>query len=215
MEAGSPRASGIRGTARECNREAEGLPQLLSTDKTSVQVSPSRTPSTARAEGQSLQRFPRVADKGFSHHHSLSVDSGGPARLSPCPQAAAMFCQSAGARGAARAGGLPEGLRGVGLAVGATPTHPLTPQLPCPPSPAPRGAATGPAASCGSGVAARDCSPWDPSPQQQVMCWNHRPARWRDVWGLTPARHNRSNPGLSKYKIGLGRTKQIVDFTFL
>lgn len=36
-------------------REAKGLPQLLSTDKTSVQVSPSRTPSTARAEGQSLQ----------------------------------------------------------------------------------------------------------------------------------------------------------------
>lgn len=112
LEAGSPRASGICSSARECNREAKGLPQLLSTDKTSVQVSSSRTPSTSRAEGQSLQRFPRVMDKGFWHHHSLSVDSGAPACLPPCPQAAAMFCQSAGARGAARTDGLPEVLRG-------------------------------------------------------------------------------------------------------
>lgn len=191
MAASSPRASGICGAARECKREAKGLPQLLSTDKTSVQVSPSRTPSTARTEGQSLQqRFPRVADKGFWHPHSLSVHSGGPACLPPCPQAAAAFCRSAGARGAARADGAARD--------GGCTHHPLTPQLLCPRSPAPHGAATGPAESCGCGVAARDCSPWDPSPQQQVMCWIHRPARWRDVWGLTPARHNRSKPGLSK-----------------
>lgn len=125
--------------------------------------------------GQRLLASP-LAVRGF----------GGPCLPPPCPQAAAMFCQSAGERGAARGVGIPEVLRGAGLERGLhPPTHPLTPQRPCPPSPAPRGA-TGPSENCGSGVAARDSSPWDPSPQQQVMCRNHRPARLEGRLGFDP-----------------------------
>lgn len=159
-----------------------------------------------------LHPQPGQRDKTSSDSHGwrikasgiVSVDSGGPACLSPCPPSCSMFCQRR------RAAGLMGSPRGC---VGATPPHPLPPQLPCPPSPAPL---EQPQARCElqewggrSGLPA--LGPLSPAADdvQEPPC-----AGWRDVWGLTPAQRNRSNPGLSKCKTGLGRRKHIVDFTF-
>lgn len=134
LEAGSPRASGMEYAARECKR-GQGPPpaaqhrQNLSSGFT--------LPDSIHSPGRGTKPpgFPRVADKGFWHHRWLSVDSGGPAcPHPPCPQAAAVFCRSAGERGAARADGIPEVLRGAGLERGlhppirsprSSPAHPV------------------------------------------------------------------------------------------
>lgn len=129
LEAGSPRASGMEYAARECKR-GQGPPpaaqhrQNLSSGFT--------LPDSIHSPGRGTKPpgFPRVADKGFWHHRWLSVDSGGPAcPHPPCPQAAAVFCRSAGEGGRRGLMGSPRCCVGQGWSGGYThpSAHPAAP----------------------------------------------------------------------------------------
>lgn len=86
--------------------KAEGLPPAPKNP--SVQVSPSRTPSKAQAEGASRQRPQRVSDEGLSHHpHPARGPCGvwGPLPASPPAPPKQQPC-SAGAHGRGERSGL-------------------------------------------------------------------------------------------------------------